>query len=152
MLTCEALKKNVRKFVPPTSPTLVEFEYVLSAFEQIYQQVFPDTKAKVGQTLEQKPGGGRKAALTNIGQKLPFVLVYQKSCLVQSFMGELFGVDQSQTNEWIHQLLPILKQALDDLGHEPERDPTKFKNKQGQKGAVGFIIDGAQGGIRDPKK
>jgi hypothetical protein len=41
-------------------------------------------------------------------------------------------------------LLPILKQALDDLGYEPERDPKKFKkSEQGQKVAADSIIDGA---------
>lgn len=35
-------------------------------------------------------------------------------------LGELFGMGQSQANEWIHDVLPILKQALDDLGFLPE--------------------------------
>lgn len=57
-------------------------------------------------------------------------------------MGELFGLGQSQANEWIHTLLPMLKQALDDLGHEPERDPKKFKqSEQCQKDGRNAIID-----------
>jgi len=45
-------------------------------------------------------------------------------------MGELFGMGQSQANEWIHELLPILKQTLDDIGVMPERNPKKFKAKE----------------------
>ena len=60
-------------------------------------------------------------------------------------MGELFGISQSQANEWIHTLLPVLKQALDDLGYEPERDPKKFKKRQMPSLTV------PKGGVRDPK-
>jgi len=137
MLTYETLKENARKFVSLTSLTPEEFEYLLPAFEQVYRQVFPDGKTKIGQKRERKSGGGRKGTLASIEQKLLFALVYQKSYPVQSIMGELFGIGQPQANEWIHTLLPVLKQALDDLGYEPERDPKKFKQSEhGQKDAV----------------
>lgn len=153
MLTYEAEKENVRKFVSLTSLTPEEFEYLLPAFEQVYQQVFPDTKTKTGQKRERKSGGGRKGALASIEQKLLFALVYQKSYPLQSIMGELFGMGQSQANAWIHTLLPILKQALDDLGYEPERDPKKFKkNEQGQKDADQSIIDGTERRRQRPKE
>jgi hypothetical protein len=153
MLTYEILKKNIRKFVSLTSLTPGEFESLLPAFEQVYQQVFPETKTKTGQKRERKSGGGRKGALASIEQKLLFALVYQKSYPVQSVMGELFGISQSQANEWIHTLLPILKQALDDLGYEPERDPKKFrKNEQGQNDADKSIIDGTERRRQRPKE
>jgi hypothetical protein len=152
MLTYEELKKNVRKFVSLTSLTPEEFEYLLSAFEQAYQHVFPESKTKTGQKRERKSGGGRKGALASIEQKLLFALVYQKSYPVQSMMGELFGMSQSQANEWIHTLLPILKQALDDLGYAPERDPKQFKkSEQGQKDAAKTIIDGTERRRQRPK-
>ncbi len=67
-------------------------------------------------------------------------------------MGELFGMGQSQANEWIHELLPILKQALDDLGHAPERDPKQFKKKErDRKDAVDAIIDGTERRRQRPK-
>lgn len=152
MLSYIELKKNVRKFVSLTSLTPEEFEYLLPAFEQAYRQAFPDTKTKTGQKRERKSGAGRKSVLASIEQKLLFSLVYQKSYPVQSIMGELFGISQSQANEWIHTLLPILKQALDDLGYEPERDPKKFKkSEQGQKDAAESIIDGTERRRQRPK-
>lgn len=153
MLTYEALKKHARQFVSLTSLSPEEFEYVLPAFEKVYQQVFPDTQTKSGQTRERKSGGGRKSTLASIEQKLLFALVYQKSYPVQAIMGELFGMGQSQANVWIHTLLPILKQALDDLGYEPERDPKKFKKReQGQKDAAEAIIDGTERRRQRPKE
>ena len=152
MLTYEELKKNDRKFVSLTSLTPEEFEYLLPAFEQAYQQAFPDSKTKTGQKRKRKSGGGRKGALASIKQKLLFALVYQKSYPVQSIMGELFGISQSQANEWIHRLLPILKQTLDDLGYAPERDPKRLKKSgEGQKDATNAIIDGTERRRQRPK-
>lgn len=153
MLTYADLKENVRKFVSLTSLTPEEFEYVLPAFEKVYQQVFPDTQTKTGQSRERKAGGGRKSTLASLEQKLLFALVYQKSYPVQSLMGELFGMGQAQANAWIHTLLPILKQALDDLGYEPERDPKKFKKSEhNQKEASKSIIDGTERRRQRPKE
>ena len=153
MLTYPELKKNDRKFVSLTSLTPEEFEYLLPAFEQAYQQAFPVAKTKMGQTRKRKVGAGRKGVLGSIEQKLLFALVYQKSYPVQSILGELFGMGQSQANEWIHTLLPILKQALDDLGYEPERDPKQFKkSEQGQNDAAASIIDGTERRRQRPKE
>jgi len=153
MLTYRELKKNKRKFVSLTSLTPEEFEYLLPAFEQAYQQAFPAAKTKMGQTRKRKAGAGRKGVLESIEQKLLFALVYQKSYPVQSIMGELFGMGQSQANEWIHTLLPILKQALDNLGYEPERDPKQFKkSEQKQKDAAASIIDGTERRRQRPKE
>ena len=153
MLTYEELKNNARKFVSLTSLTPAEFEFLLPAFERAYQKAYPVSKTLTGKKRERKAGGGRKGTLASIEQKLLFALVYQKSYPVQSIMGELFGMGQSQANEWIHNLLPILKQALDDLGYEPERDPKKFKkSEQDQKDAADSIIDGTERRRQRPKQ
>lgn len=77
--------------------------------------------------------------------------MYQKSYPVQSIMGELFGISQSQANEWIHTLLPVLKQALNDLGYEPERDPKKFKKSEQSQEEADAIIDGTERRRQRPK-
>jgi hypothetical protein len=153
MLTYEELKENPRKFVSFTSLTPDEFELLLPAFERAYLRRYPVSKTKIGSRRRRKVGAGRKGALASIEQKLLFALVYQKSYPLQSVMGELFGMGQSQANEWIHTLLPILKQALDDLGYEPERDPKKFKKQeQDRKDAVDSIIDGTERRRQRPKQ
>src|SRR6266508_1594696 len=153
MLIYEELKTNTRKFVSLTSLTAEEFKFLLPAFERAYLKAYPASKTMTGKTRERKSGGGRKGALASIEQKLLFALVYQKSYPLQSVMGELFGLGQSQANEWIHRLLPILKQALDDRGYEPERDPKKFKKKeQDRKDALDSIIDGTERRRQRPKQ
>jgi hypothetical protein len=153
MLRYAELKESPRKFVSFTSLTPDEFDLLLSAFERAYYRKYPVSKTKAGTTRKRKSGAGRKGLLASIEQKLLFALVYQKSYPLQSVLGELFGIGQSQANEWIHILLPILKQALDDLGFTPERDPQKFKKKeQEQKDAVDSIIDGTERRRQRPKK
>jgi hypothetical protein len=153
MLTYAELKKSRRKFVSFTSLTPAEFGLLLLAFERAYLKKYPVSQTKTGSTRQRKAGAGRKGSLASIEEKLLFALVYQKSYPLQSVMGELFGMGQSQANEWIHTLLPILKQALDDLGYEPERDPKKFKQQeQDRSDAVASIIDGTERRRQRPKQ
>ena len=153
MLRYDELKESPRKFVSFTSLTPEEFDLLLPAFERAYLRKHPASKTKAGNARKRKAGAGRKGSLASIEQKLLFALVYQKGYPLQSVMGELFGTGQSQANEWIHSLLPILKQALDDLGFAPERDPKKFKKKeQDRKDAVDSIIDGTERRRQRPKK
>ena len=153
MLTYAELKTKPRKFISFTSLTPEEFKVLLSAFERAYLKKYPASKTMTGKARKRKAGAGRKEALASIEQKLLFALVYQKSYPLQSIMGALFGIGQSQANEWIHSLLPILKQALEDLGFVPERDPQKFKNKEkDRKDAADSIIDGTERRRQRPKK
>jgi hypothetical protein len=153
MLTYKELKENPRKFVSFTSLTPDEFDLVLPAFDRAYCRKYPASKTKTGTIRKREAGAGRKGSLASTEQKLLFALVYQKSYPLQSVMGELFGMGQSQANEWIHVLLPILKQAFDDLGFTPERNPRKFKKKeQDRSDAVDSIIDGTERRRQRPKK
>lgn len=153
MLTYAELKRKPRKFLSLTSLTPDEFEDLLPAFERAYLKKYPASKTMAGKTRKRKAGAGRKGSLESIEQKLLFALVYQKGYPLQSIMGELFGIGQGRANEWIHRLLPILKQALDDLGVLPERDPKRFKTKEkNQKDSADSIIDGTERRRQRPKK
>lgn len=153
MLEYENLKAQPRKFLAQTSLTVAEFEDLLPAFEKAYLKKFPIQKTKTGKDRKRKVGAGRKSSLDRIEQKLLFALVYQKSYPLQAIMGELFGMGQSQANEWIHELLPILKQTLDDIGVMPERNPKKFKaQEKNQKDAMDSIIDGTERRRQRPKQ
>lgn len=152
MLTYDELKEQPRKFVSFTSLTPKEFNLLLPAFERAYLKQYPVSKTKTGKTRKRKAGAGRKGSLVSSEQKLLFALVYQKSYPLQVVMGELFGIGQPQANEWIHRLLPLLKQALDDLGFVPERDPQQFKRTEtGRKDAADSIIDGTERRRQRPK-
>lgn len=93
-----------------------EFAELLPAFKNAYEKVYPASQTKARETRKRQTGGGHKSVLDSIEQKLLFALVYQKTYPLQSFQGEVFGMAQSQANEWVHRLLPILKQALEEVG------------------------------------
>jgi len=152
MLRYARVKRNARKFLALTGITSKEFNRLLPAFEQAYARAYPTHRTQTGKPRQRKPGGGRKSPLDSIEQKLLFALVYQKTYPVQTLLGEVFELSQSRTNEWIHRLLPILKDALDDLGVLPERDPHQFaQHEKHQGGSHDYLIDGTERRRQRPK-
>ena len=152
MLRYAQLKQNVRKFLALTGLTPKEFKLLLPAFEQAYGRVYPTHQTQTGKPRQRKAGGGRKGMLDSIEQKLLFALVYQKTYPVQTLLGELFELSRSRTNDWIHRLLPILKDSLDNLDVLPERDPHQFaQHEKRQHSSRNYIIDGTERRRQRPK-
>src|SRR5204863_10084200 len=123
MITYEALQTNRRQFLALTGLTLSEFQRLLTAFPQAYQQHYSTNQTAEGQPLQRADGGGCKGRLEQPEDKLLFLLVYLKTYPLQAVMAELFDLSQPRVNYWIHRLLPVLRLALGVL---PERDPTHF--------------------------
>lgn len=152
MLRYEQIRKSRHRFLALTGLTLKEFQLLLPAFGRAYERLHPSDRTMMGKTRKRAVGGGRKGALDSLEQKLLFVLVYQKAYPLQALLGELFELSQPRTNYWIHHLLPVLKQALDDLGLIPERDPHRFAvREKGQPEPIDLIIDGTERRRQRPK-
>lgn len=145
MLTYANLKANRRKCMALTGLTPKEFQILLPAFERAYLRLYPPTKTRTGATRQRKAGAGRKSVLAAPEQKLLFALVYLKAYPLQVLVGEVFELSQSRANYWLHHLLPVLQQALKDLGVRPERTPHHFARHERQHGeALDLIIDGTE--------
>src|SRR3954466_5725733 len=152
MITYKALQTNRRQFLALTGLTLSEFQRLLTAFPQAYQQLYPANQTAAGQPRHRSAGGGCKGRLQQPEDKLLFLLVYLKTYPLQAVMGELFDLSPPQVNYWIHRLLPVLRSALDDLGVLPEWDPTRFAQAQGASGkAPRLIIDATERRRQRPK-
>jgi hypothetical protein len=152
VITYHTLQADRRQFLALTGLTLAEFQRLLSAFPQAYQQLYPANQTAEGQPRQRSVGGGCKGRLEQPEEKLLFLLVYLKTYPLQAVMGELFGLSQPQVNYWIHRLLPVLRSALDDLGVLPERDPRRFAQTQGDSGkAPRLIIDATERRRQRPK-
>jgi Helix-turn-helix of DDE superfamily endonuclease/DDE superfamily endonuclease len=152
MITYTELQSDLRKFLALTGLTHREFQLLLPAFARAHERLYlPD------QTLEGKPrqrfaGGGRKPVLQAPEQKLLFLLVYLKTYPLQTLLGELFELSQPRVNQWIHRLLPILQDTLDELGVLPERDPGHYARSQAASGEPPrLIIDGTERRRQRPK-
>jgi DDE superfamily endonuclease/Helix-turn-helix of DDE superfamily endonuclease len=152
MISYTELQGDRRKFLALTGLTLSEFQRLLVAFDRSYERLYLPDQTLAGRPRQRFPGGGRRGALHAPEQKLLFLLVYLKAYPVQTLLGELFGLSQPGVNYWVHRLLPILREALDELGALPERIPGHVAQGQGPCGeAPRLIIDGTERRRQRPK-
>lgn len=152
MLMYAQIKSHRRKFLALTGLTPKEFHLLLPAFERAYARQYPATQTQAGVARQRKAGGGRKSALDPPEQKLLFALVYLKAYPLQILLGEMFELSQPRANVWIHRLLPVLQQALKNLGVRPERHPRQFSRSVRRRGeGRDLIIDGTDRRRQRPK-
>jgi hypothetical protein len=145
MLSYNKLQDRPRDFLAATSLTLDEFQQFLPAFQRAYEQRYPYELTRAGTPRQRRLGGGAKGVLQNFEDKLLFILVYQKTNPLQTMHALQFGLSQPQANYWIHQLLPVLQQALAALGLAPERDASRLAtNPLLLEGAPAGAIDGTE--------
>jgi hypothetical protein len=152
MVTYKTLQCNRREFLALTGLTLPEFQHLLTVFPRAYQRHYPANQTTEGQPRQRSSGAGCKGLLDLPEDKLLFILVYLKTYPLQVVMGQLFDLSQPQVNYWIHRLLPVLQEALDDLGVRPERDASHFaQNLPSSEAEPRLIIDGTERRRQRPK-
>jgi hypothetical protein len=122
MLSYDQIKDNPKVLLAFTGHAQAEFDNLLKAFIRASHNI--ERKLLAKRKRRRQPVGGRKAYLKNMADRLVFILFYLKTYPIQEVQAFLFGMSQGQANEWIHRLAKVLQQALDDLGHLPERDGT----------------------------
>lgn len=145
MLTYTSLNNKPREFLRMTSLTLEEFLALVPIFTEEYDATRSQSETQAGQPRQRKIGGGSKARLATIEDQLLFILSYQKTYPLQTAHGLLFGLSQSQTNTWIHRLLPVLQRTLTRLNHMPARDAQAFQTSSIAAAVPNdFIIDGTE--------
>jgi Helix-turn-helix of DDE superfamily endonuclease/DDE superfamily endonuclease len=152
MLEYRMLKRERRTFLALTGLTLKEFKALLPPFTEAYRRQYAGHKTLAGKKRKRQAGGGRRGLLGASEQKLMFILIYLKTYPLQVVMGELFGMNQSAANQWIHRLLPVLRDALTAAGVRPERDGRKFALSERHRAeSADYIIDGTERRRQRPK-
>jgi len=125
------------------------FETLLPGFTEAYEQRQTKPEAERQQAL----GGGRKATLRTMQDKLFYILLYCKCYPTFDLMSVLFGFDRSCAWDWVHGLLPILEQALGVKQALPER---KLRNLEEFverfAGVEAVIVDGMERPIQRPQE
>ena len=115
------VSQKERKFLDLTSLTVEEFDQLVPAFEEAFQERMKEW------CLDGKKRTGRKyqtymnCPLPTPEDRLLFILVYLKNNPLQVFQGEQFGMPQNKANQWIHTLLPVLQTTMRSLGDAPAR-------------------------------
>jgi len=98
-----------------------------------------------GQPRQRHIGGGAKGVLSQMEDKLLFILVYQKTNPLQTMHGLSFKLRQAQTNYWMHHLLPVLPHAFAALSMAPERDASRVATSPlALEGAPDMASDGTE--------
>ena len=145
MLNYNTLKDRPRDFLSATGLTLAEFAQLLRTFQAAYEKEYPSDRTCEGKARQRRIGGGTKGKLQSWTDKLLFILVYQKTNPLQTMHALHFDLSQSQTNYWIHHLLPVLQHALADLGMKPERHAREVATSPlAREGGPALAIDGTE--------
>lgn len=143
------LKDRINLLQSLTGFNPTEFEALLPSFTAAWDTF-------VEENFEQKKrkrarGGGRIGELGLLEDKLLFILVYFRQYPTQEVQGYLFGLRQTQANQWVHRLTGVLNQALGDELQLPERRPAKLKDVLSNCPELVFLIDGTERPINRPK-
>src|SRR5918912_850827 len=126
-----AMQSRPRESLDFTSLTLDEFRQLLPPFEAAFQAHMAAWR------LDGKPRTARRFSvyqhcpLPTPEDRLLFILAYVKTYSLQVVQGRLFGMGQSQANQWIHVLLPVLLAALRALGDAPTRSLAALAQRLG---------------------
>lgn len=151
MLRYIELKEKPREFLAVTSLTDEEFQCLLPTFEKCYELTSKPKPKRSKKHKQRAKGGGRKAKLLVIEDKLLFVLAYQKTAQLQTLHGLQFGLSQTQTNYWIHRLLPVLQISLSELGMKPERIGKQVADAiEASEGGANLSLDAAERLLQRP--
>ena len=125
MLSYTELQTRPKVLLAFTGLTQAEFEALLLAFATVWRQYRHQQQAQ--SERRRAVGGGRKAVLNTDADRLLFILFYLKTYPLQEVQAYLFGMSQSQANEWIHLLAWMLKEALAALEMLPEREGERLQ-------------------------
>ena len=134
MLRYRDLPTHTTDLLDLTSLTVKEFEALVPHFEEAFLRSMAEW------TLH---GRGRQSRSYTTYQNCPlptpedrllFILVYLKQNPIQTLHGRLFGMRQSKANQWIHVLLPVLRNTLRTVGDAPCRSVAALRDRLGVEG------------------
>ena len=135
MISYDTVRQRPTQFLACTGLTVDEFDSLFPSFLHAWDEYRKKTYVNSG-------GGNPK--LPRVVDKLFFMLFYYKVYPIQTAMGVIFGMSQSQVCTWIHVLSPILKRTLGIEKCLPERNPRKLKEALEACELHDFIIDGTE--------
>lgn len=120
MINISKALKNNRILKSLTGLNIEKFNELVPYFENILSEE-NGKRIKKDKNRQRKVGGGAKPTLDSSEAKLFYILFYIKVYPTFDLAGFIFDVNRSQTNRWMHKLLPILEKALDRRVVLPKR-------------------------------
>ena len=119
MININRAMKSNRVLKSLTGLSIEKFKELASYFEVL----LAEESAKKSKSVKRQRavGGGNKHTLDTAEEKLFYILFYIKTYPTFDMAGFIFNVNRSQTNRWMHALLPLLEKALDRRVVLPKR-------------------------------
>jgi len=149
MLRYRELIQNPRRFLALTGYTVDECRALLSFFRVRFQAYVACFTLEGTLRQHRTYSAYKNSTFPTMDDMLLFILTYMKTYPIQHTQAQLFGIQQSQANQWIQLLLPLVKQALADCGELPARKNDKMNLDEDNSGL--FIHDGTERPINRPQ-
>ena len=122
MIRYEVLKNKPKQLLSLTGFTPEEFSALLPSFSKRFL-TFVETKTLDGKNRKKRRYTPYKnSCFPSTEDMLLFILMYLRKAMTQDVLGAVFDMDQPVANKWVHLLLPIVNEALADLGDLPSRE------------------------------
>ena len=122
MIRYEVLKDKPKQLLSLTGFTPEEFSALLPSFSKRFLG-FVEAKTLDGKDRKKRQYTLYKnSCFPSTEDMLLFILMYLRKAMTQDVLGAVFSMDQPVANKWIHLLLPIVNEALADLGELPSRE------------------------------
>ena len=142
-LRYEELLTKPERLLAWTGLTQEEIEQLQPSFAVAWEE-HRKSYHRAPESRKRSLGAGRPGQLRRVEDKLLFILVYFKVYPLQEVQATLFGLSQSQANEWIHRLTAVLQAALQRELHLPARDPATLELLLAECESHSFVIDGTE--------
>lgn len=124
------------------------FEALLPSFAQAYESSLFNPLVE----RQRAPGGGRKATLKTMEEKLLYILLYGKCYPTFDLLSVLFNFDRSCAHAWVHRLLPVLETTLGKKQVLPLRKLSRLEEFIDRFPEVKeVIIDGTERPVQRPQ-
>jgi Helix-turn-helix of DDE superfamily endonuclease len=131
MLRYRDLATHTTEVLDLTSLTMDEFTVLVPPFEEAFLDYMAEWTLRGRRRQARRYTTYKNCPLPTPEDRLLFILVYLKQNPTQLLHGRLFGMRQSKATQWIHVLLPVLRNTLRGLGDTPCRSVQALRDRLG---------------------
>jgi hypothetical protein len=114
-----------------TSLTVEEFRLLVEPFETAFQAYMAEWRLDGKQRTARRYTTYTNCPLPRPEDRLLFILTFLKTNPLQTVHGRMFGMRQNKANQWLHVLLPVLRDTFATLGDLPRRTLTALAARLG---------------------
>src|SRR5215467_6094206 len=131
MLRYQDIPTHTTEVLDLTSLTVDEFAALVPPFEAAFLDYMAAWTLHGRRRQARRYTTYTNCPLPTPEDRLLFILVYLKQNTIHLLHGRLFGMRQSKATQWIHVLLPVLRNTLRTLGDAPCRSVEALRQHLG---------------------